>query len=249
MVKNEVSIIELTIENPENEVRWLGCINCHEKTEHRVLSSVVKKQVEKVGNNEEEYWWQNSHLIIQCKYCDLIDYHQEYIGCDSANASAAEFDPYKMVPHPGNQPERIFERYKIQVDERLRKDCGDVIQKIPEISKRLEDGSSEAISQALNSCRRMIKAFAQSVYPAPTEEVEIDSDGKRLNLSSQNYLNLIEAYVRSKTSSSSVRDRIRQTLRSLNDRVCAGVHDDVTPEEARSLFLQTYVLVGEILNL
>jgi hypothetical protein len=71
----------------------------------------------------------------------------------------------------------------------------------------------------------------------------VDVCGKPLKLSSQNYTNLIEAYVREHTSSKSRRERIRKTLESLNDRVCAGVHNDVTPEEAQALFMQTYLLL------
>jgi hypothetical protein len=32
-------------------------------------------------------------------------------------------------------------------------------------------------------------------------------------------------------------------------RASAGVHDDVTVEEARFIFLQTYVVIGELLSL
>lgn len=42
---------------------------------------------------------------------------------------------------------------------------------------------------------------------------------------------------------------MRRTVRELNERVCSGVHNDVTSEEAQALFLQTYLLLGEILSL
>jgi hypothetical protein len=124
-----------------------------------------------------------------------------------------------------------------------------VIRRIPIIYKRLSEQDNEAVSQALTSCRRIIVAFAQTIYPPPDDEREVDIRGKHLKLSSQNYVNLIEAYVREHTSSTSRRDRIRGTVRALNDRVCSGVHNEVTSDEAQALFLQTYLLFGEILSL
>jgi hypothetical protein len=56
-------------------------------------------------------------------------------------------------------------------------------------------------------------------------------------------------YVRQHTQSKSRQQRLRQALRGIYERVSAGVHDDVTPSEARFLFLETYVALGEILAL
>jgi hypothetical protein len=39
------------------------------------------------------------------------------------------------------------------------------------------------------------------------------------------------------------------SYKNLYDRVSATVHSDVTLEEARSLFLETYLLLGEIITL
>ena len=38
-------------------------------------------------------------------------------------------------------------------------------------------------------------------------------------------------------------------LANLFDRVSSGVHNDVSVSEARALFLNTYLLLGEILHL
>jgi hypothetical protein len=54
-----------------------------------------------------------------------------------------------------------------------------------------------------------------------------------------NRLNRLVAFVHDHTTSDSRRERLRKLARPLYDRVCAGVHDDVTTEEARALFLQT----------
>jgi hypothetical protein len=61
--------------------------------------------------------------------------------------------------------------------------------------------------------------------------------------------NRLLAYIGERTSSSARRDKLRQNLTNLFDRVSAGVHSDVTAEEAFSLFLNVYLFLGEVLQL
>lgn len=51
------------------------------------------------------------------------------------------------------------------------------------------------------------------------------------------------------TASSTRRSRLRRRLRDLYERVNAGVHSDVSSQEAEFLFLDTYLLLGEVLGL
>src|SRR5262249_42685332 len=112
---------------------------------------------------------------------------------------------------------------------------------------RLAEGDQEAISHAQTSCRRIIDAFADAVYP-PTDEV-IEVEGRLVPLNAANPRARLNQYIRGKTSSQSRRDKLRQTLAHLYNRVSTAVHNDVTPEEAQSLFLQTYLFLGEVLML
>lgn len=146
-----------------------------------------------------------------------------------------------------NLSESIFERYKSDVDTLISDHCGDVLQKIPVVMDRLAENDKESISQALVTCRRIIEAFADSVFPPTDETIEIG--GNTLTLDASKHQNRINAYVHANVKSQSRRRRLRQTLGNLFDRVSSGVHDDVSAEEARSLFLNTYLLVGEILHL
>jgi hypothetical protein len=61
--------------------------------------------------------------------------------------------------------ESIFERYQSKIDILLAQRAGDIPEKIPVIYNRLAEGDQEAISHAQTSCRRMIEAFADAVYP------------------------------------------------------------------------------------
>ena len=138
----------------------------------------------------------------------------------------------------------IFERHRNSVDTILTQTAPEVIEKIPAIYDRLVNGDSEAVSQAMSSCRRMIAAFADIVYPA-----QQDSDregGTEHTLKQSAVLNRIQQYMKERIASGSRIDRLNKTLRGLYERVSAGMKSDITAEEAQSLFILTYMTLGEI---
>lgn len=143
--------------------------------------------------------------------------------------------------------ESIFEKYKSDIDTLISEHCGDVLEQIPSVMARLAERDNEAISQALTTVRRIIDSFADSMFP-PTEET-INIGGNELSLGANRHQNRINAYVHQRTESKSRKTKIRQNLSNLYDRVSTGVHNDVTTEEARALFLNTYLLLGEVLHI
>ena len=70
-----------------------------------------------------------------------------------------------------------------------------------------------------------------------------------LKLDASKHQNRINAYVSQITESDSRRKKLRQNLSNIFDRVSTGVHTDVTSDEAFSLFLNVYLLLGEILQM
>ncbi|EAS64288.1 hypothetical protein L4D04_01080 [Photobacterium angustum] len=143
--------------------------------------------------------------------------------------------------------ESIFERYKSDVDNLIGKSCGEVLEQIPSVMSRLAEGNKEAISQSLTTCRRVIDSFADSIFPPSEETIEIG--GNQLSLAANRHQNRINAYIHLRIGSKTRKNRFRQNLANLYDRVSTGVHNEVTVEEARALFLNTYLLIGEILHL
>jgi hypothetical protein len=143
--------------------------------------------------------------------------------------------------------ESIFERYQSRIDILLAQRAGDILEKIPVIYNRLAEGDQEAISHAQTSCRRMIEVFADAVYPPTDKTIEVD--GKPVALNAANPRARINEYIKGQTSSKSRRTKLQQTLANIFNRVSTGVHNDVTLEEAQSLFLQTYLFLGEVLTL
>jgi hypothetical protein len=145
------------------------------------------------------------------------------------------------------QVQTIFERYKTAVDNRLAGRCGDVLEKFPSVYERLAEDDPEAVSQALVTCRRIMDSFADSIFPA--SDMTIEAEGNTLQLGQKHVQNRINAYIRERSSSDSRRKKLRQTLSNLYDRTSSGVHADVTQEEARSLLLNVYLVLGEIILL
>jgi hypothetical protein len=143
--------------------------------------------------------------------------------------------------------ESTFDRYKKDVDALIALYAGDVLSKIPSVVNRLSEKDDEGVSQALTTCRRILEAFADAIFP-PTDST-IELSGNKLKLDASKHQNRINAYIAGKTESASRRQRLRQNLSNLFDRVSTGVHKDVTIDEAFSLFLNTYLFLGEVLHL
>ena len=85
--------------------------------------------------------------------------------------------------------------------------------------------------------------------PGPVSKTASVIGGNELSLAANRHQNRINAYIHHRVESNTRKKRFRQNISNLYDRVSTGVHNDVTVEEARALFLNTYLLIGEILHL
>ncbi|MGX1513824.1 AbiTii domain-containing protein [Streptomyces collinus] len=142
----------------------------------------------------------------------------------------------------------LFADTQKKVDGSLAAASGSALDKIERVSDRLRDGDPESVSQALTTCRRLIDSCADYVFPAGGEPYPI-GDGVTLKVGPQQVLNRLQAHIHVCGASKSRRDRLRRTLSDLYDRCSAGTHAEVTIDEARFIFLQTYIALGEILTL
>jgi len=142
----------------------------------------------------------------------------------------------------------LFADTQTWIDGSLAAASGSALEKIERVSDRLRDGDPESVSQALTTCRRLITSCADHVFPARDEPYDL-GDGLVLVIGESNVLNRLQVHVHEAGASKSRKDRLRRTLKDLFDRCSAGTHADVTVEEARFVFLQTYVALGEVLTL
>jgi len=146
-----------------------------------------------------------------------------------------------------NLSESIFEKYKSDVDTLISSNCGNVLEQIPSVMARLSDGDKESISQALTTVRRIIDSFADSIYPPSDKTIKMN--GNDVTLDAGKHQNRINAFVYERIKSKSRITKIRQNLSNLYIRVSTAVHTEVSEEEAKSLFLNTYLILGEILHI
>jgi hypothetical protein len=141
--------------------------------------------------------------------------------------------------------ESIFETHKALIDRLLQDHAPDVLEKAPAAYDRLSEGDAEAVSQAMNTIRRMIKALADTIYPPSDLPREIE--GQKYEIGQDKVLNRIKLYLQDKCPSKSRADRLNRMVRDIHDRASAGAHSDITADEARALFLGAYMALGDIL--
>jgi hypothetical protein len=146
-----------------------------------------------------------------------------------------------------NLAEGIFESYKKDIDLLIAENSGDIIEQIPSVVARLSESDPESISQALTTCRRIIDSFANHIFPASEETFNIG--GNELSLKENNVLNRINVFIHQNCESTNRRKKLKQNLTNLYSRVSSGVHSDVDYKEAKNLFLNVYLILGEILTL
>ena len=199
-------------------------------------------ELKKVLNGQSNQHTLNTIKDLQLEIGRLNNIHNSVIRLIHFFVSNAYYE--KLF---SGYSESIFEKYKESIDLLLTDQCCEVIEKIPSIFERLSNGESEAVSHALTTCRRIIDFFADAVYPPSKEGIEIG--GNILDLGADKYQNRINAYISENTSSTSRKDKLRSSLKHLYKRLNAGVHSDVSIDEAKALFLEVYLFLGEVLSL
>jgi hypothetical protein len=146
-----------------------------------------------------------------------------------------------------HQAGTIFTLYQSEVDALLAVTAKTAFTRLPQAFQRLGAGDPEAISHALTTCRRVIDSFTDAVFPPQAEPARIGE--QEIKVGASEIRNRLRGYVYQHIGQGSRYERLNREISSLYDRVSAGVHADVSVEEARALVLHTYLLLGEILTL
>ena len=150
----------------------------------------------------------------------------------------------------GDIPSRQFETIREKVDNLLLELCPEAVEKFMSAYNGLNSKSSEDWSLALTSCRRVIKAVADSLFP-PTDK---QKNGRKLG--EEQYINRLWAFLDEQLEAGSDKDLAKahvdylgSFLQRLNDKASKGVHAAVSHEEAVRVVLYTYLTLGDILEL
>lgn len=155
----------------------------------------------------------------------------------------------------GNELSTYFEKNKTFVEEELIKLSDSFSLQFQELHARMKEGNTESFAQALLSIRRILKSFADTVYPPVKDKVKC-SDGKIRDLREDKYLSRIYQFIYSLNNSKSTNELFDSNFSNLDKRLetiyqksCKGIHDDVDLFEANQCIIQMYVLLGDILRL
>ncbi|BDZ69750.1 hypothetical protein [Methanobacterium petrolearium] len=150
---------------------------------------------------------------------------------------------------------KIFDNNRKYVDSKLSLIAPDALNKFITAYKRINEKDIESRSQALLSCRRILKSVADNIYP-PHEEFIKGTDGKERKLTDDKYINRILQFVTENSKGSAEKglsiaeiEYLGNKLNKIDDLASKGVHSDVSEFEVNQCVIQTYLVIGDILHL
>ncbi len=160
----------------------------------------------------------------------------------------------------GNTAKSIFEEYQERVDGYFSAMPITTIQKLNAIEDLMEDGNSEHYAQVLTSCRRLWSEMAKNLFdevlPNYTYKNFKTKSGKDIDVSGDHDNNKLSAVIETLQAKASKNTLVgSETLylidwmEQINDKQSAGVHSEVTREQAMQCIIHTYIALGDILSL
>ena len=153
-----------------------------------------------------------------------------------------------------NITESIFQTTKADVDAQLTRICPDAIKKFVAAYERLRSNNPEEWSQAMSSCRNVLKEFADSVFPAQRKNYK-KRNGDVLEVTDDKYKNRLLAFIdkntigdKTKFYSSRISD-LESRIHTLNDLLSKGTHEGLNLIDVKMCVLDTYFMIGSLLGL
>lgn len=160
----------------------------------------------------------------------------------------------------GGTTEAIFGRFERRVQRLLSEGAPRLIDQFNAVARRLRDAAllnptssgSEDLAQAVTTCRRILKAVTDYVFPG--EVGLVSADGHVLD--DEKYRNRIREFAKAADTGDRMRAAIEAAVVGLCDRFDAldglaskGVHADIAVEEAELCAITTFVVTGEIVRI
>ncbi len=144
---------------------------------------------------------------------------------------------------------RTFGRHRLSVDELLDAEVPAVRDQLSAALRVAEGGDAESRAQVLVTCRRILVAIADRLYPA-SDEPHISSNGIQHEVGQSNYRNRIMARAETTVdkAAGAAFSELSARLEALDDLVNKGIHADVSNAEMEFGLAQTYLLAGEMLS-
>lgn len=150
--------------------------------------------------------------------------------------------------------ESIWLKMKNKIDSYISEIIPDETQKLTAIYDSLNDDNPEKWSTALTTCRRMLKAVADKLYPSSNKP--ITKEGKEIKIGEEHFVNRLICYIEQNSTHETLDkitnanlDYIGNRLDSIINESCKGTHAKVEKEEAERCFMHVYMLIGDILEI
>jgi hypothetical protein len=96
------------------------------------------------------------------------------------------------------------------------------------------------------SCRRVLKDFADAVYPAREEKAEGHA------VTDDKYINRLYAFAKERAGKALALEELEalgSALDRMNELGSKGVHTDITKEEVDVVIVRTYILLSQLAKL
>jgi hypothetical protein len=153
----------------------------------------------------------------------------------------------------------IFSRVRERVDTGIGKTIPKSVQKLSAIHDNLRSENAEDWSNAVHSCRRILRDLADAVFPPQEADRTKTIKGKKITikLGKEQYINRLIAFIEDHSSSQRFEHIVGSHLSFIGERLDSivqaaqkGTHDEiVSPQEADRYVIYTYMVMGDILSL
>ncbi|WP_164881734.1 AbiTii domain-containing protein [Paenirhodobacter populi] len=151
--------------------------------------------------------------------------------------------------------EDIFEEYRKKVDTHLSRLIPNELRRLDSIRDNLASNNPEDWANAGHSCRRLLQAVADTLYP-PSDKLVKSAGGREVKVGAENYINRLVMFCESRMASGVSSKVISSDMKFIGERLDAafsaaqkGSHADIDISEARRFVIHTYLVVGDILEL
>ncbi len=160
----------------------------------------------------------------------------------------------------GNTAQTVFEEYQEKVDGFYSSLPTATLQKLNAIEDLMEDGNPERYAQVLTSCRRLwsdtAKVLFDQVLPNYDNQKFRTKSGKEIDITGDHINNKLSAVIETlqpkaakNTLVGSEAVYLVDWIEQINSLQNAGVHSDITREQAMQCIIHTYIALGDILSL
>ncbi len=154
-----------------------------------------------------------------------------------------------------NYTHSLFFSLKKEVDKKLYEINPDIIKQFVSVYDRLSANNEVEWSQAMSTCRNIIKCFADKVFPSSNEKYKC-KNGRELDIKDNHYKNRIIAYVDSRIDGDKkilLESRFSDLLiriQKIHDILSNGTHNSgFNYTDIQMCIMQTYFLLGDLINL